>query len=195
MRSRRRGRVGIITSIGGVISVPHLLPYSTAKFGAVGFSSGLRSELAGTGVKVTTVVPGLMRTGSHLRAKFVGNHGREFGWFSLGASLPLVSMDAERAASRIVDGVLGGRAFVVLTPLAQIGMRVNGVVPSVVAVGLGLMSRVLPNPPKQPTGETLDGWQAQERMSPPRRKITAGVTTLGLKASQRWNERTDRKTR
>lgn len=193
MRTRRRGRIGVITSIGGVISVPHLLPYSTAKFGAVGFTSGLRNELVGTGVKVTTVVPGLMRTGSHLRAKFVGNHGREFGWFSLGASLPLVSMDAERAASHIVDGVLAGRAYVTLTPLAKIGMRVNGLAPSVVSMGLGVMSRVLPKAPKQgAASETLEGWQAEQRMSPTRRRLTAGATSLGRAAAQRWNERTAR---
>ena len=58
MQARRRGRIGIVTSVGGLIPVPHLLPYSTAKFGAVGFSSGLRPELAGTGVKVTTIAPG-----------------------------------------------------------------------------------------------------------------------------------------
>ena len=38
MRARGRGRIGIITSVGGLISAPHLLPYSTAKFGAVGFA-------------------------------------------------------------------------------------------------------------------------------------------------------------
>ena len=100
MRARGRGRIGVITSLGGLISAPHLLPYSTAKFGAVGFTRGLRSELGGTGVSVTTVAPGLMRTGSHLRAQFVGDHGREFAWFATAASLPLLSMDAERAAGR-----------------------------------------------------------------------------------------------
>ena len=102
MRHRRRGRIATITSIGGKIAVPHLLPYSAAKFAAVGYFEGLRAELAGTGVSVTTVVPGLMRTGSHVNATFTGQQEREYAWFSLGASLPLVSIDAERAASRIV---------------------------------------------------------------------------------------------
>jgi NAD(P)-dependent dehydrogenase (short-subunit alcohol dehydrogenase family) len=64
MMARGRGRIVNITSIGGRISVPHLLPYGVAKFAAVGFSEGLRAELARYGVSVTTVVPGLMRTGS-----------------------------------------------------------------------------------------------------------------------------------
>jgi NAD(P)-dependent dehydrogenase (short-subunit alcohol dehydrogenase family) len=50
MRRRRRGRIVNITSIGGKIAVPRLLPYCSAKFAAVGFSEGLRAELRGSGV-------------------------------------------------------------------------------------------------------------------------------------------------
>jgi NAD(P)-dependent dehydrogenase (short-subunit alcohol dehydrogenase family) len=70
MVERGFGRIANVTSIGGKVAVPWLLPYCSAKFAAVGFSEGLRAELAGTGVKVTTVVPGLMRTGSFLAAYF-----------------------------------------------------------------------------------------------------------------------------
>lgn len=187
MRKRGRGRIGVITSVGGLVSVPHLLPYGTAKFGAVGFARGLRAELAGTGVKVTTVAPGLMRTGSHLRAEFVGDHGAEFGWFAAGASLPGVSMDAERAAARIVDGVLAGRAMVVLTPLAQLGMRVNGLFPGLTAFALDVMSRLLPRAPGLPT-ETLEGYEARDRLSAPRQRVVDAITTLGRRAADRNNE-------
>lgn len=98
MRARRRGRIVNITSIGGKVGMPHLLPYTCAKFATVGLSEGLRAELGREGIRVTTIVPGLMRTGSHLKAMFRGQHEQEFTWFSLGASLPLVSMGAERAA-------------------------------------------------------------------------------------------------
>src|ERR1700689_3738240 len=97
MRGQAHVQILNITSIGGKISVPHLLPYCTAKFAAVGFSQGLRAELGRGPVTVTTVVPGLMRTGSHVQARFTGQAGKEYTWFALGASLPLVSMDAERA--------------------------------------------------------------------------------------------------
>ena len=105
MRARRRGRIVNITSIGGKVSVPHLLPYGAAKFAAVGFSEGLAAEVARDGVRVVTVVPGLMRTGSYLHAEFEGNAPGEFTWFALGSSLPGVSMDAERAARRIVRAI------------------------------------------------------------------------------------------
>lgn len=78
MCSQGHGRIVAIASVGGKMSVPHLLPYSTAKFAAVGFSEGLRAELGRGPVTVTTVVPGLMRTGSHLQARFTGQAGKEF---------------------------------------------------------------------------------------------------------------------
>ncbi|HEX2856612.1 MAG TPA: SDR family oxidoreductase, partial [Propionibacteriaceae bacterium] len=117
MRERRSGRIGTITSVGGVVSPPHLLPYATSNFGAVGFSDGLVASLTGSGVTATTVVPGLMRTGSQDRALFTGDVHAEYSWFATAASLPLLSMDADRAARRIVDGVLAGQPLVVLTPL------------------------------------------------------------------------------
>lgn len=92
LMERARGHVVNITSIGGKLSVPHLLPYGCAKFAAVGFSEGLRAELAASGVKVTTIAPGLMRTGSYLNAHFAGRPDRESAWFGLGASLPLLTI-------------------------------------------------------------------------------------------------------
>jgi short-subunit dehydrogenase len=187
MRSRARGRIGVVSSIGGVVAVPHLLPYSTAKFGALGFSSGLRAELAGSGITVTSIVPGLMRTGSHLRAEFVGNQAREFGWFSLGAALPVVSMDAERAAARIVTGVLAGRAYVLLTWMTKAAVRVSGLAPTVTATLVGVGSRLLPSGAGGST-DTVQGYQARERMHGTAGRVIDGLTTLGRRASRRFNQ-------
>ena len=44
MIQRGSGRIVNITSIGGKVSVPHLVPYSCAKFAAVGLSEGLRAD-------------------------------------------------------------------------------------------------------------------------------------------------------
>jgi len=186
MRRRERGRIGTITSIGGEVSVPHLLPYSTAKFGAVGFSRGLSAELAGTGITSTTVLPGLMRTGSHLNARFGGDSVAEYAWFAPGASLPLLAMDAERAAERIVTGVLAGRNQVVLTPLAKIGMRVGGIAPSLTTSAMKVMARLLPSPSEgnqDPT--TVDGHTARRRLSSP---VVEKLTTLGTRAAHRFNQ-------
>ena len=131
MRARRSGRIGIVTSIGGKVSVPHLLPYSSAKFAATGLAEGLRAELKPDGVSVTTVVPGLMRTGSHVNAEFKGRNKAELGWFSLGATLPLTSLSAEDAARRIVEAMQRGDAEVILGWQAGMLARVHGLLPGV----------------------------------------------------------------
>ena len=61
---RRAGAIVNIASIGGKFAMPHLLPYVASKFALVGLSEGLHAELRGRGIRVTTVCPGLMRTGS-----------------------------------------------------------------------------------------------------------------------------------
>jgi NAD(P)-dependent dehydrogenase (short-subunit alcohol dehydrogenase family) len=190
MRERGQGRIGVITSVGGRIAAPHLLPYTTAKFGAVGFSRGLRSELAGTGVSVTTVEPGLMRTGSHLQASFVGDHGREYAWFAAAASMPLLSMDAERAAGRIVRGILAGRAVVTTTPLAILAPRVDALFPGLTSALLGLTARLLPDAPGTPEStEAMKGWQASERLPRRTRFVVNRLSGLGRSAARRFNER------
>lgn len=186
MRRRGRGRIGTVTSIGGVLSPPHLLPYATAKFGAVGFSDGLAAALRGSGVSATTIVPGLMRTGSHQRASFTGDAAREYAWFALAASLPLLSMDAERAARRIVDGVLAGRPVVTVTPLAVIGGRFRGLAPATTIRLLGLVNRLLPKASGDGPAETVDGREADRRLGSP---LVRRLTTLGARAAGRTNER------
>jgi len=90
-----------ITSVGGRVSVPHLLPYCCAKFAFVAFSTGLSSELDPDKVHVLTVVPGLMRTGSYLNAQFKGPKEQEFAWFSALSTLPGLTVSAEHAARSI----------------------------------------------------------------------------------------------
>lgn len=187
MRARGRGRIGTVTSIGGKVAAPHLLPYVTAKFGAVGFSEGLSAELAGTGVTATTIVPGLMRTGSHERALFTGDRPAEFAWFGPAASLPLLSVDAERAARRMVDGVLAGRTTVVVTPLAWLGMRVHGLIPATTVRAMGLVVRMLPDAPGSPTdSDTVQGRRAAQVLDS---SVVRALTTLGRRAAARFNER------
>jgi NAD(P)-dependent dehydrogenase (short-subunit alcohol dehydrogenase family) len=145
MRARRAGRIGVITSIGGKVSVPHLLAYSSAKFAAVGFSQGLRAELAREGIKVTTIVPGLMRTGSHLNASFKGQHRREYLWFSLGATLPMTSIAAADAARQIVDALARGDSEIILSWQARLLALAHGVAPGLVVDVLGVVNRFLPD--------------------------------------------------
>jgi short-subunit dehydrogenase len=144
MKAERAGRIVNITSIGGKVAVPHLVPYACAKFAAVGFSEGLRAESARYGIKITTVVPGLMRTGSHINAMFKGNHRKEYGWFSMAATLPFSAMDAKRAARRIVDAAAQGKAEIILTPQARLLAWMHGIAPGLVTDALSLVDRLIP---------------------------------------------------
>jgi short-subunit dehydrogenase len=144
MLSRGSGHIANVTSIGGKVSIPHLLPYSAAKFAATGLSEGLHAELAKDGIKVTTVVPGLMRTGSHVNAYFKGDHRKEFAWFSVGASNPLTAISASSAARQIVRAIKRGRAEVILSPQAEMLALAHGIAPGVVGDVLGVVNRVMP---------------------------------------------------
>lgn len=144
MRARRAGRIVNITSIGGKVPAPHLLPYDAAKFAAVGFSEGIRAELAKDGIAVTTIVPGLMRTGSPPNAYFKGQREAEFTWFSLGDATPLTATSARRAARRIVQAARRGEAEVTLTWQAKLMRLSHGLLPGLVTDALGLVNRLLP---------------------------------------------------
>lgn len=186
MREQGHGRIVTITSIGGKLSVPHLLPYSTAKFAAVGFSEGLRAELGRGPVTVTTVVPGLMRTGSHLNARFTGQADKEFTWFSLGASLPLISMDAERAARQIIAAVRARRAEVILTPAGQVAARLAGLAPSLTSQILHQVQQLaLPAPGGVP-GQETPGHALRPALT---HKAFDRLTAWGQSAATRFNER------
>ena len=183
MRARRRGRIVNIASIGGKVSVPHLLPYGAAKFAVVGFSEGLAAELARDGVGVTTVVPGLMRTGSYLHAEFEGQPPAEFTWFALGSTLPGISMDAERAARRIVRALKRHELEPILSLPAQVLARVHGLFPGAVIGLLGLANRLLPR--GGVAGDSARGLELQ-------RASGAGAlhlaTSLGRAAARRFHE-------
>jgi NAD(P)-dependent dehydrogenase (short-subunit alcohol dehydrogenase family) len=194
MQGQRHGRIVTIASIGGKLGVPHLLPYSMAKFAAVGFSEGLRAELGPGPVTVTTVVPGLMRTGSHLQARFTGQAEKEFTWFGLGASMPLLSMDAERAARQIVGAVRERRAEIILTPAGQVVSRVAGLAPGLTSEILHLVQRfMLPSPgAASPAGASPadgEGTPGQDLDPAIPRKAFHRLTALGRAAAGRFNER------
>jgi NAD(P)-dependent dehydrogenase (short-subunit alcohol dehydrogenase family) len=144
MRARRSGRIVNITSIGGKLGLPHFLPYSASKFAAVGFSQGLRAELAADGIKVVTVCPGLTRTGSPRNAIFRGRHRSEYAWFSISDPLPGLSMSAEKAARRIVAACRRGDAEVLFPLPARVAAVVNAVAPGLTARVLAGVDRLLP---------------------------------------------------
>jgi NAD(P)-dependent dehydrogenase (short-subunit alcohol dehydrogenase family) len=147
MRHRRRGNITLITSIGARVGVPHLAPYCAAKFATIGFGEAIRAELARDGIHVLTVVPGLMRTGSHVHARFKGEHDREYGWFAAGATAPVVSIDTDRAARRIVAAIARGEVELSFTPEARLAPVLRTLMPRLWSELMALGARMLPAPP------------------------------------------------
>jgi NAD(P)-dependent dehydrogenase (short-subunit alcohol dehydrogenase family) len=180
MRRRGEGRIVNITSIGGKVAVPHLLPYDCAKFATVGFSEGLRSELAKDGISVTTIVPGLMRTGSPVNAFFKGDAAKEFTWFSLSSATPVTTMSARRAARRIVEAARRREAEVTLSWQAKLLRLTHDLFPGTVTDVLGLVNRVLPEA-EHPT-PNVRGMKLSTAVSP------SLVTTPMNRAARAYNQ-------
>jgi short-subunit dehydrogenase len=177
-RERGRGSIINITSIGGKVSVPHLVPYSCAKFAAVAFSEGLHAELKNNGIQVVTIAPGLMRTGSYLNAIFKGAERGEAAWFSAGASLPGISMSATRAARQIVEAMQCNRAERILSVPANLLARFYGMFPELSAEILSLVNGLLPH-----GSERVERGADSDIL---RRPWMRAMTTLGRKAADEF---------
>jgi short-subunit dehydrogenase len=161
--------------------VPHLVPYCASKFALVGLSEGLAAELASERIAVTTVCPGLMRTGSPRNADFKGKHRAEYAWFSISDSLPGLAISSQRAARQIVEACRRGDAEVILSLPAAAAARLHGVFPGLAARSLGLANRLLPGPGGVGT-ESRKGYESFSAWSP------SPLTTLTEEAAVRNNE-------
>ncbi len=185
MLERKRGCIVNISSIGGKVSVPHLSPYSSAKFALTGFSEGLHAELAKEGIAVVTIIPGLMRTGSPVNAFFKGKHHAEYTWFSLADSLPLLSTSAKKAARQIVRATKKGQVELILTFPAKLLALLHGLFPTMTIKLLGITDRLLP---RSGQVEGLDRSTGRESETPLSQSF---LTTLGQQAAQKYNENAD----
>ena len=183
MRRQGAGRIVNVSSIGGKIGVPHLAPYCASKFALAGLSDSMRGEIAKDGIFVTTVCPGLMRTGSPFNAWFKGRHRDEFTWFTISDSLPIASIDARRAASQIVDACRHGDAELVITWPAKLAVIASAVMPESVALVMDFANRVLLPPPTDESGDKArSGWQSLSDRIPSR------LTALTERAALENNE-------
>jgi NAD(P)-dependent dehydrogenase (short-subunit alcohol dehydrogenase family) len=165
MRARRQGTIAFITSIGARVGIPHLAPYSAAKFAAAGFVEALGAEVAKDGVHVLTVFPGLMRTGSWLHASFRGAPARELRWFGMGAITPLLSIDADKAARRIVDAIVVRKRRLTLTPAARLAIALHDLLPDLWWLASAVAARLLPRAPADAAAAQRKGRELLDRPS------------------------------
>lgn len=184
MRRQGNGSIVNITSIGGRVSVPHLLPYSCAKFALVGFSTGLSTELHTEGIHVLTVVPGLMRTGSYLNAEFTGPAEKEFAWFGILGNLPGFSVAAQYAASCIRGAVENQRRICTISVPAKLIAASEALAPELTRRSLEFVNRTL-LPRSNNQKSSFSGKQLNNTFG----KLYQAVTWLGQAAALRFNER------
>jgi NAD(P)-dependent dehydrogenase (short-subunit alcohol dehydrogenase family) len=182
MRAAAMGRIVNISSIGGKIAVPHLVPYSASKFALVGLSDGLRAELRRQNILVTTVLPGLMRTGSPPNAHFKGRHKAEYAWFALSDSLPVLSVSAERAASEIIEACRRGMPRLVIGVHTKAAILLNELFPGAAAELAALANRLLPSPDPSGSDQLYSGWESQSPYVP------SWLTKLSDRATAENNE-------
>jgi NAD(P)-dependent dehydrogenase (short-subunit alcohol dehydrogenase family) len=166
MRRRGFGRIVNISSIGGRIAVPHLAPYSASKFALVGLSDAMRAELASSGIHVTTVSPGLMRTGSPRNAQIKGQYWKEYAWFALADSIPGLSTSAENAARHIIEACRYGDPELTITIPAKVAVMANALAPAAVARAMSVGTRLLPGPAGADGDVPRRGRDSESRLAP-----------------------------
>jgi len=187
MRARKRGRIAVITSIAGKISVPRMLPYSPAKSAAIGLAEGLRAELASDGITVTTIVPGLMRTGSYLNAYFSGDEeGREthYRLFTPLSNLPLITASTDGAARAFVRAIRRGAVEHIYPPQYGLVSRLHGIAPALTIQTLSVADRLLPASGDSET--TVRGSTIERRIDSP---LWRALTALGRRGAVRFFQR------
>jgi NAD(P)-dependent dehydrogenase (short-subunit alcohol dehydrogenase family) len=166
MKARGKGRIVNVASIGGLVAIPHLAPYSASKFALVGLSDAWRDELAKDGIRITTVCPGLMRTGSQYNTGIKGQHKRELALFSIIQSSPLASIDERTAARQIIEACRRGDARLIVSVQAHLLALADTLFPELTADLKALAVRLLPGP-VGPAGDRLQtGWQSQSSLAP-----------------------------
>jgi short-subunit dehydrogenase len=179
MKARKTGRIVNISSIGGKISLPHLLPYSVSKFAFTGFSEGLHAELKKDNILVTTVSPGLLRTGSYRNAFVKGNHKDEFAIYSILSNAPFSSTCSRTAAKKIINGVSKGRPEIIISFSAKLATMLQALCPQRAAFWFSLANELLPASEDK---NIARGYESESRLS------SSCLTLLGKKAARRNNE-------
>jgi len=183
MKRRGEGRIVNISSLGGKVAIPHLTAYSASKFALVGLSEGFRAELNQHGIYVTTVCPGLLRTGSTGHAEVKGQHKKEYAWFSIADAMPGFTMSAEQAARSIWNATRRGDGELILSLPAKLLAAFHGLLPGTTVDVLAWVNRALPaTGESDAANERRSGYESETPLT------RSFLTTLNQKEARRNNE-------
>lgn len=115
MIERGSGHIVNTSSAAGLFASPCMAPYCTSKFGLVGFSESLRSEVARLGVGVTCVCPAFVKTPIFETSPTKGLSGLDKSKVN-----KFWGQTPEKTARQIVQGVKRNKGLLVLTPEAKL---------------------------------------------------------------------------
>ena len=135
------GHIVNTSSIGGLVPVPIGTPYATAKHAVVGFSTSLRTEAAGLGVKVSVVCPGHVETSVSDRAVYATRYSSEEALAEIMARGR--TMPAADCADVILRGVVENKAIITVTRTARLVWWVYRLSPAAVIHLFQRMARQL----------------------------------------------------
>jgi short-subunit dehydrogenase len=129
LRESRQAHIVNISSILGIVAVAGQSAYAASKFAVRGFSEAVRHELAGSGIRVTTVHPGGVRTNiaRHARLPAKSDPARREqtvkGFDRLARTTP------DQAAARIVRAIKRNQQRVIIGPDAWIMATLRWLMP------------------------------------------------------------------
>ena len=165
MKARGKGRIVNIASVGGKVSVPHIVPYSASKFALVGLSRGFGHELKKDGIKVTTINPGLTRSGSNVNVLVKGQAEKEYAWFTTMGNSLLTSSSVENTARQVVEACRNGETEVLTNLPARLLTLANDLFPELTSDILSFSSQyILPDPTDNKTEKT--GLESDSQLVP-----------------------------
>jgi short-subunit dehydrogenase len=100
--ARHRGGILNVASVAAFLPGPYMAVYYASKAFVLSFSEALRAELAGSGIRVTTLCPGPVPTEFQARAGGVPNQERG----------GLLTRSAQQVALEGYQGLMAGKAVV-----------------------------------------------------------------------------------
>ena len=122
MVERGRGAVLNVASVGAFQPLPGQAGYAASKAFVLSYSHGIRTELVGTGVTVTVLCPGPVRTGFAEAAGFSDDD-------AVGALPEIMWEPVERVAAAGVDGMAGDKGVVIPGLANQVGATAGYLLP------------------------------------------------------------------
>lgn len=144
---RTRGRAALVSSVMGKLAMAGSAPYCASKFALVGMADSLFQELAGTGVSVTNILPGLVESEigqvdnrGTFRADWKDRRPQQLMW------------KTDRAARSVADAIHARKREHVFTGHGKVGAFLGQHIPGLI---YPLMARMNLRGAEKPKAESV----------------------------------------